>query len=67
MSCHTAGASIIRTIVSVLHDVLDKPPSVAMLLDKYLKVAIILDEVINEVRPNQGRGEKGCMLFLETQ
>mmetsp|Transcript_4593 Transcript_4593/g.7875 ORF Transcript_4593/g.7875 Transcript_4593/m.7875 type:complete len:150 (-) Transcript_4593:414-863(-) len=42
------GAEIIRTLISILGDILDKPPSTSVLLDKYMKLALVVDEVINE-------------------
>jgi hypothetical protein len=45
-----AGAEVIRTLVALLHDILDRPPSASLLLDKYMKLVLVIDEVINEVR-----------------
>ncbi|KAG2430410.1 hypothetical protein HXX76_009935 [Chlamydomonas incerta] len=39
---------ILRVIISVLKDVLGKAPSAALLLDKYARLCLVVDEVINE-------------------
>ncbi|KAG2448120.1 hypothetical protein HYH02_006705 [Chlamydomonas schloesseri] len=39
---------ILRVIISVLKDVLGKAPSSALLLDKYARLCLLVDEVINE-------------------
>ncbi len=36
-------------IIQVLKDVLGKVPSSGLMLDKYAKLALVVDEVINEV------------------
>ena len=47
---HThAGADILRFIIATLKDVLGKQPSASVLLDKYTKLCVVLDEIINEV------------------
>ncbi|KAG2483239.1 hypothetical protein HYH03_017896 [Edaphochlamys debaryana] len=39
---------VLRVIIQVLRDVLGKAPSAGLLLDKYVKLALVVDEVINE-------------------
>lgn len=48
-----AVVEILRVIISVLKDVLGKAPSAALLLDKYARLCLVVDEVINEVRTSQ--------------
>ncbi|EFJ49513.1 hypothetical protein VOLCADRAFT_104299 [Volvox carteri f. nagariensis] len=39
---------VLRVIIQVLKDVLGKAPSSGLLLEKYAKLALVVDEVINE-------------------
>ncbi|PNH10652.1 hypothetical protein TSOC_002604, partial [Tetrabaena socialis] len=39
---------VLRVIIQVLRDVLGKAPSAGLLLDKYTKLCLVVDEVINE-------------------
>eukprot|EP00798_Chlamydomonas_sp_ICE-L_P024121 gene24121-9696_t len=50
-----ACADILRSIMLTLKDVIGKAPTGAVLMDKYSKLCVILDEMINEV---------GCIEFL---
>ncbi|KAL6753385.1 Zeta2-COP [Haematococcus lacustris] len=43
-----ACADIIRQLVAVLSDILGKLPTVSLLMDKYVKLVVIVDEIINE-------------------
>ena len=43
-----AASEILRTIMSSLTDVLGRSLSSSALLDKYTRVALVVDEVINE-------------------
>mmetsp|Transcript_28854 Transcript_28854/g.73613 ORF Transcript_28854/g.73613 Transcript_28854/m.73613 type:complete len:151 (-) Transcript_28854:217-669(-) len=43
-----AGADTLRAISGALKDVLGKTPSASLLLDKYTKLVVVVDEVINE-------------------
>ena len=45
-----ACAEILRATIQVLKDVLGKTPSAALLFDKYTKLCVVMDEIINEVR-----------------
>ena len=38
-------------MISLLTDILDKSLTVPLLLDKYIKLVLVVDEVINEVSP----------------
>ena len=44
-----AVSEILRFVASALHDVLKKVPSETVLLDNYVRVCIVLSEIINEV------------------
>ncbi|GFR40120.1 hypothetical protein Agub_g674 [Astrephomene gubernaculifera] len=39
---------VLRVIIQVLKDILGKAPSSGLLLEKYAKLALVVDEVINE-------------------
>ncbi len=56
-----AGASIVRTVHAVLADVLEKQPSASLLLHNYMKLCVIVDEIINEVRRGSVLGDKGAV------
>lgn len=55
-----AGADTLRAIMGVLKDVLGKTPSASLLMDKYTKMVMVVDEVINEVGVLAGGGGKLC-------
>lgn len=60
-----AGAGIVRSIALVLRDVLKCRLSAAALLDKYPKMCMVVDEIINEVGPAEAcscclLGGQGC-------
>lgn len=40
---------VLRTIIGALKEVLGKTPSSALLLEKYAKLCLVVDEVLNEV------------------
>ena len=42
-------SEVLRFVATALHDVLKKAPSETVLLDNYVRVCIVLSEIINEV------------------
>lgn len=40
---------VLRCLVGALKDVFSRAPTAAMLFDRYAKLALVVDEVINEV------------------
>ena len=57
-----ACADTLRSLIAILKDLLGKPPSAGVLLDKYTKLAVIVDEVINEVRGPWWTGGDGVFV-----
>jgi len=54
-----SGAGVLRSIAFILHDILRSKVTAGLLLEKYTKLCMVVDEVINEVRaaPSGGSGE----------
>ncbi len=49
------ASEVLRTIFGALCDVLGRAPSASLLLDKYTRLALVVDEVINEVSNREVR------------
>lgn len=45
---------VLRVILLALKDALGRPPTAASLLEKYARLCLVVDEVINEVSPHKG-------------
>lgn len=52
-------ASLLRVIMLAIADVVGKPPTESVFFEKYARICVVIDEVINEVRPSMELGHCG--------
>ncbi len=48
--CWCAVAEVLQALLAALKDSFSRMPTAGMLIDRYAKLCLIVDEVINEVR-----------------
>lgn len=52
---------VLRGIIQALKDIMGKAPSAGLLMEKYTRMCLVVDEVINEVGSMmRGRDSEAC-------